>query len=89
MASEGTWREHPFLSGTKYRVKKDFSYLETRAVAGSIVIYDSCGYERYDNMSLFRFYEKSSTFSKRKELIWPLHDDEADSKFDEYFLALS
>lgn len=88
MATDGTWRDHPFISGTKYRIMKNFSYLNTHASVGAIVIYDCSGYERYDCTSLFRFYEKPSFFGKRKELIWPIHDDEPNSKFNEYFMAV-
>lgn len=85
MATAGTWREHPFVRGAKYRVIKDCAYLNFRFIAGSIVEFDSSGYERYDSTSLFRFYQKRSILGKREELIWSLNDDEPDSKIRDYF----
>ena len=85
MASEGGWREELFKKGTKYQVLKNWSQRGSTFKEGSIVKFESSGYERYDGESLFRFYEKSGLLSKKKELTWIIHDDEPDSKISEYF----
>ena len=88
MATEGTWRPHSFVTGTKYKVIKNYTYRNSKFIAGTIVEFDCSGYERYDCTSLFRFYFKKSLFHKRIELVWNLHDNEPDSKISEYFLAI-
>jgi hypothetical protein len=68
---------------------KNYFYLDSRFGAGAVVVYDSCGYERYDSCSLFRFYAKGPFTQKANELIWNLPEDEPDSKINEYFQAVS
>ena len=75
MATAGSWRDEIFEQGAKYLVVKDYEFCGSIFSVGLVVEYESCGYERYDNTSLYRFY---STASERKELIWRLHDDEAE-----------
>lgn len=85
MATEGGWREGLFEKGARYQVLKNWSQRGSVFNKGSIVEFESSGYERYDSESLFRFYEKSGLVLKKKELIWSIHDDEPDSKINEYF----
>jgi hypothetical protein len=53
--------------------------------AGVEVKYEYCGYERYDNESLFVFTERTGFFRRKKQLIWRIRDEEPDSKVREYF----
>jgi hypothetical protein len=85
MAVEDGWRSALFEIGKKYRLLKNWSSSGISFQAGVIVEYESSGYEIYDNQSLFRFFEKEGLFSRKKELIWHLHDDEPETKTHEYF----
>ena len=85
MATEGGWREGLFKKGAKYQVLKNWSQRGSAFKEGSIVEFESSGYEKYDCESLFRFYEQSGMLAKKNELIWFIHDDEPDSKINEHF----
>jgi len=80
MATEGGWRENLFQKNQQYRVLKNWSQQGSTFLVNTTVVYDSCGYERYDGQSMFRFYNK-----EKEELIWKIHDEEPDSKAKEYF----
>lgn len=85
MATEGTWRPHSFVPGKRYRVLKSYVYLRSKFTKGEVLEFDTSGYERYDNTSLFRFYPVGSHKDPSGGLIWNLHDDEPDEKVAEYF----
>ena len=85
MAVEGTWRKELFEAGKEYRILKNWGNGEYSIPAGEIIEYDSCGYERYDCETLYRFYFNKGFFSRKKELIWVMHDVEPDTKAKEYF----
>ena len=87
MATAGSWREHLFHPGTRYRVLKDWSFFGSTFVVGSTLEYESCGYERHDNETLFRFYPLSDK-SAGVGLIWRLRDDEPESRAREYFAEI-
>ncbi len=86
MAVAGGWREHLFEPGKKYRVLKSYAFFGNNLNVGEKLEFESAGYERYDNMSLFRFYTlPKKLFGKPNTVVWHLHDDEPESKVNEYF----
>ena len=86
MALAGGWRTHLFVPGKKYRVLKSDEIHGSEFVVGSTVEFESAGYERYDNLSMFRFFNLPRTKKENiNGIIWHLSDDEPDSKAAEYF----
>ncbi len=85
MAQKGTWRENILIPGKRYRILKDWSFWGSYFKTGSIVKYESSGYERYDSETLYRFYEENET---KTELIWRLRDDAPENIAKEYFCEL-
>jgi hypothetical protein len=63
-------------------VLKEWALCGSTFKAGEIVKYESCGYERYDSTSLFRFMPLDAS---RGHQVWTLHDDEAELTAHEYF----
>ena len=86
MTSAGSWRDKLFETGTRYRVLKDYEFFGSSFKAGLVVEYESCGYERYDSTSLYRFYSEDPG---REVLVWRLHDDEPEAKANEYFQKIA
>ena len=82
MATAGSWRSHLFEPGASYKVLKEWALYGSSFKAGEIVKYESCGYERYDSASLFRFVPLDTS---RGNQVWKLHDDEAELLANEYF----
>jgi len=85
VATEGTWRKKIFKKGKKYRVLKDWAHYGNgpKVKTGEILEFESCAYERYDNLSLYRFYLEKDPF------VWLLHDNDPESKAHEYFEPFS
>jgi hypothetical protein len=85
MAFSGSWRSELFREGRRYRVLKDWSGFGSSFRAGMVVTYKYCGYERYDNESLFMFWERKGLFRRKNELVWRIRDEEDDAKAREHF----
>ena len=85
MAAAESWRSGLFKKGGKYHVLKDWTARGRSFKAGTVVEYVCSGYERYDNESMFLFYQPRGLFRRKAELIWRLRDDEPDSQTREFF----
>ncbi len=66
-----TWRNDPFSTGCRYKVKKDFSAPRDSFFKDEVLIYDHNAYSIYDSMSGFFFLDSEGNFRA-----WDLHDDE-------------
>jgi hypothetical protein len=85
VALADSWRSHLFVPGKAYLVLKDWSERGSTFKAGTVVKYERCGYERYDNEAMFLFVQGRGFFRRKANLIWRIRDEEPDSAAREYF----
>jgi hypothetical protein len=85
LAATDSWRAHLFVPGKEYHVLKDWSARGSSFKAGTVVKYERCGYERYDNEAMFLFVQDKGWFRRKARLIWRIRDEEPDSAVREYF----
>ena len=69
--SGASWRQSPFVSGRKYRVRRDFKSLRDNFRTGEILTYAHDSYSRYDNYTGY-FFSQAGTDNLR---VWDVHDD--------------
>jgi len=74
-----TWRSHPFLAGTKYRVKLSFTSRDHFA-QGETLTFCGTSYSHYDSISTFKFVDEQDALR-----CWDIHDEEGGDLFIERF----
>lgn len=87
MATAGSWRAGLFKPGVRYEVLKECSFPGDYFTKGEILTYESCGYERYDSETLYRFVREGAS-QKNASPVWHLRDDQPDTLVNECFREL-
>ncbi len=75
------WRESPFVTGRRYRVRRSFEALRDTFQGGEVLTYERDAYSRYDGLTGYFFSQPGSDRLRA----WDISDDQDLETWRQFF----